>query len=79
MSVISFLPAFLAGCMELRTVCHDDVVAAVGRGIPDWLVFSHQQDGDPGCEATKRGGAQGRGLRGWERTNCCECVVGGGC
>lgn len=41
MSVVLFLIHFLAGDVELRTVCYDYVVAAVGGGVVDGFVFAH--------------------------------------
>jgi hypothetical protein len=32
--------------VEIRAVGDNNVVATVGRGIPDWFVLSHKEDGD---------------------------------
>lgn len=52
--------------VERRAVGHDDVVAAVRRGIPYRLVLAHEQDGDPTGETAEggRGDCFGRGFDG---------------
>ena len=50
MSVVLFLPAFFPGGVQVRAVGYDDVVAAVGGGIPDRLVFAHEEDCNAGGE-----------------------------
>jgi len=40
-SVVRLAELLLAGCVERRAVGHDHVVAAVGGGVPDGLVFAH--------------------------------------
>ncbi len=79
MSVIEFLPALLAGGVEIRAVGDDNIVAAVGRGIPDWFVLSHEEDGDTGGQAPEGGGCDLQGGCGGERADGGEGVVGGGC
>ena len=41
MSVVYLLPALLARCVQCGAVGYDDIVAAVGRGVPDRFVFAH--------------------------------------
>ena len=79
MSVVGFLPAFLARGVQVGAVGYDDVVAAVGRGVPDWFVFSHEEDGDAGGEATEGGWLEGEGLRRWVRSDGAQGVMRCGC
>lgn len=53
-SVVELAPLLVAGGVEGGAVGHDDVVAAVGRGVPDGLVLAHEQDGDARGEAAQR-------------------------
>ena len=55
MPIVLLLPALLAGSVQVRAVGHDDVVAAVGRGIPDGFVLAHEKDGDPRGETAEGG------------------------
>lgn len=76
MSVVQLLPALLARGVQVRAVGYDDVVAAVGRGLPDRLVLAHEQDGDAGREAAEgRRRELRRGGRG-ERPDGGEDLVG---
>lgn len=75
MSVVEFLPAFLAGGVQFRAIRYDDVVAAVCRWIPDGFVFAHQEDGDSGGEAAEGGGLEFTRLGTWEGTDGGEGVV----
>ncbi len=61
MAVVLLLLHLLAGDKDVVAPGRDDVVAAVGRGVPDRLVFAHKEDGDAGGEA-----AEGRGCGGGE-------------
>lgn len=75
MSVVELLPPLFAGRVQVRAVGHDDVVAAVGRRVPDRLVLAHEQNGDAGGEAAEGGGREGRRLRRGERPDRGEGVV----
>jgi len=55
MSVVLLTPHLLSGGVERGAVRYDDVVAAVGRGVPDRLVLAHEDDCDAGGE-TPQGG-----------------------
>ena len=46
MCAVEFLEALLAGCVKVCAIYGNYVVAAVGRGIEDWLVLAHQREGD---------------------------------
>lgn len=59
MLVVEFLFLFAAGDEDVVAICGDDVVAAVGGGIPDGFVFSLEEDGDAGGEAAEGGGGGG--------------------
>lgn len=69
MAVVQLLPALLARRVQVRAVGHHDVVAAVGRGVPDRLVLAHEEHCDAGREPAQGGRRQlGRG-GGWERAD----------
>lgn len=53
MAVIALAPLFEARCVERGAVGHDDIVAAIGRGVPDGLVLAHEEGRDPRGEATE--------------------------
>lgn len=58
MCAVQFLEALLARRVQVRAVDGYDVVAAVGRGVEDGLVFAHEGEGNGGCDA-----AEGAGVR----------------
>lgn len=60
MPIVFLLLQFLARDVQVRAAGGDDVVAAVGAGVPDRLVLAHEDDGDAGGEAAE-GGRIGRG------------------
>ncbi len=55
MAVVLLLLHLFAGDEDIVAPGRDDVVAAVGGGVPDGLVFAHQEDGDAGGEAAEGG------------------------
>lgn len=55
MSVVRLAPFLVAGGVQRRAVGHDDVVAAVGRRVPDGLVLAHEQGGDARGETAQGG------------------------
>lgn len=58
---IVFLLLHLFACdQHVGAAGRDDVVAAVGRRVPDRFVLAHEQDGDAGGEPAER---WGRGRR----------------
>jgi hypothetical protein len=63
--------------MERGAVCDDDIIAAVGGGIPDWLVFAHEDDGDAGGETPKRRGFEKGRVGGGEGPDGGEGLVRG--
>lgn len=69
MTIVLLLVHLLARGVQMRAVGYDDVVAAVGRGVPDRLVLSHEEGRDAGGEA-----AEGR----WGDLGC-DGGGGGGC
>lgn len=58
--VVLLLLQLLSRHVQVRAAGGDNVVAAVGAGIPDRLVLAHEDDGDAGGQAAERGGG-GRG------------------
>ena len=71
MRVVFLLLHLLARDEQIRAVRGDDVVAAIGGGVPDGLVLAHEQYGDARSEAAERRGGGGR-----ERGMVPEAVVG---
>lgn len=60
--IVHLLLLLFARHEHIVAVRGHDVVAAVGGGIPDRFVFSHEEDGDAGCEAAEGwGGGGGEG------------------
>lgn len=53
MTIIFLLIHFFAGGVEIRAIGNNNIVAAIGGGIPDWLVFSHEEECDAGGETPK--------------------------
>lgn len=51
--VVLFLIAFLACGVYVLAANGDNVVAAVGRGIPNWFVLAHEEHGDRGGDAAE--------------------------
>lgn len=51
MAVVRLAPLLQAGSVQRGAVGDDNVVAAVGGGVPDGLVLAHEDDGDARCEA----------------------------
>jgi len=47
--------------MKSGAVGYNDIVAAVGGGVPDRLVLAHEQDGDARGQAAEGGWRHGRG------------------
>ena len=45
MRIVLLLEPLLARCAEVVAANGNDVVAAVCRGVPDRLVFAHEEDG----------------------------------
>lgn len=72
MAVVEFLPALLARRVQVRAVGHDDVVAAIGRGVKGWLVFAHEEDGDARGQAAEGGRWDQGGVGGWEGPDCVQ-------
>jgi hypothetical protein len=56
MCAVQFLEALFAGGVQVGAVDGYDVVAAVGAGVEDGLVFSHEDDGDGGGDAAEGAG-----------------------
>ena len=56
MRVVLLLLHLLAGRVQLREPCADDVVAAVRTGVVDRLVLAHEGEGDGGGQAAERAG-----------------------
>ena len=52
MAVVLFLLHLLAGDEHIVTAGSDHVVTAIGRRVPDRLVLAHEQNGNPGSQAT---------------------------
>lgn len=77
MSIVLFLPAFLAGGVEVVAVGYDDVVAAVCGGIENGFVFSHEEDCDAGGETAERGSGDFWRGGGWEGADRGEGVMRG--
>ena len=46
MCAVEFLGALFAGGVQVCAVGGYDIVAAVGRGVEDGLVFAHEGQGD---------------------------------
>lgn len=62
MAVVLLLLHFVAGNEDIVAPGRDDVIAAVGGGVPDGLMFAHEEDGDAGGEAAEGwscGGGEG--------------------
>ena len=57
MRVVLLLKAFLARCVQVMAAGSDNIIAAISRGIPDWLVLAHEEDCDGRGNA-----AQGAGI-----------------
>ena len=56
MRVVLLLLHLLAGRVQLREPCADDVVAAVRTGVVDRLVLAHEGEGDGGGQAAEPAG-----------------------
>lgn len=54
MAVVLFLVALLAGGVQVVAADGDNVVAAVGRRVPDGLVLAHEGDCDLRGDAAQR-------------------------
>ncbi len=55
--------------MEGGAVGDNDIIAAVGRGVPDRFVFPHEENGDSGSEAAEGRGLEEGAIWGRERAN----------
>ncbi len=55
--IVQLLLHFLARSIHIGAAGGDDVVSAVGGGVPDWFVLPHKNDGDLGGEAAEGCGA----------------------
>ena len=75
MSVVQFLPALFTSGVKHGAVGDHNVVAAVGRWVPDWFVFSHEEDSDARGEATERGRLEERAIWGRKRAYGGEGLV----
>lgn len=53
MAVVLLLVAFLSGGVQIVQTNGDNVVSAVGRGVPDRLVLAHEGNGNLRSDATK--------------------------
>ncbi len=60
--IVELLLHFLACGVDICAASSNNIVSAVGRGVPDGLVLAHQNDGDLGGEPTQ-GGCAGFGER----------------
>lgn len=54
MTIVFLLIHFFAGGVEIRAIGNNDIVAAIGRGIPNWLVFSHEKECNARGETPER-------------------------
>lgn len=61
MTIVFLLIHFFARGVQVCAIGYDDVVAAVGGGVPDRFVFSHEEEGDAGGEAAEGWGGDARG------------------
>ncbi|KAH0356891.1 ribosomal protein L13, partial [Aureobasidium melanogenum] len=52
-AVVLLLVAFLSGGVQIVQTNGDNVVSAVGRGVPDRLVLAHEGNGNLRSDATK--------------------------
>lgn len=59
MAVVCLPPLLVTGGVQRRAVGDDDIVAAVGGGVPDGLVLAHEDHGDTGGETAERRGGDG--------------------
>ena len=60
--IVKLLLHFLARDADICAASSNNIVSAVGRGVPDGLVLAHQNDGDLRGEPTQ-GGCAGFGER----------------
>lgn len=59
MAVVRLAVLLHARRVQTRAVGDDDVVAAVGRGVPGRLVLAHEQHGDAAGQAAEGWGCYG--------------------
>ena len=52
MPIVLFLLHLLACDEHIVTARSDYIVTAIGRRVPYWLVFAHEEYGNPGGQAT---------------------------
>lgn len=53
MCAVQLLEALLAGCVQVGAVDGHDIIAAVGRGIENWLMLAHKGQRNGGGNATE--------------------------
>lgn len=53
MRIVQFLKPLFTRGVQIVAADGDDVVAAVGRGVPDGFVLAHEEDGYGGGEAAE--------------------------